>query len=279
MKGKLYVVATPIGNLSDISQRAVDTLKEVDFICAEDTRVTVKLLNHYGIKKSMVSYFEHNKEGKGKEIITRIEQGETAAIVTDAGTPCISDPGQQLVRLCKIQNIEVLGVPGPSAVVTAVSISGILNNRFAFEGFLPEQKSTRKKLLQEIKDLPHTLVFYCSPHKLKKTLADLFEILGNREISFSRELTKKFEETKLATIKEAIDFFEANEPRGEFVLVVAGAFKEERKLVFSQAVEIATAYIEQGHGMSESSKMAASETGYSKRDIYNELLAQKNKDR
>lgn len=269
---KLYVVATPIGNLGDISARAIAVLNEVDFIACEDTRVSVKLFNHCEIKKPLVSYFEHNKEYRGKEIIERMKNGESCAIVTDAGTPCISDPGQQLVRQAQLEKIEVVGVPGANAAVTAVSISGILNNRFAFEGFLPDNAKQRIAHLESVKTLPHTLVFYVSPHKIRKTLVDLLKVLNNREVTICRELTKKFEETIFTTLEQAVLLYENKEPKGEFVLVVEGAKELKEKVSLEQAVQMAKEVIEKGRSKNESSKEVAAKTGIPKREIYKQLI-------
>lgn len=225
--GVLYLVATPIGNLSDISERALKTLREVDFIAAEDTRNTGKLLAYFEISKPMVSYFEHNKRERGEVIASRLLNGESCALVTDAGTPAISDPGEDLVRLCAERNITVTSVPGCSAVVNALALSALATGRFCFEGFLSTNKNERSARLSEIKADTRTTIFYEAPHKLKKTLGDLLEAFGDRKISLCRELTKLNEEIIRTTLSGAVKYYEENEPRGEFVLVVEGASKFE----------------------------------------------------
>ena len=222
MSGKLYVVGTPIGNLGDFSPRAVETLEKVDFIAAEDTRVTLKLLNHFGIKKEMVSYFEHNKRDRGEIITARILSGEDCAICTDAGMPAISDPGEDLVRLCHKLGIQVESVPGPTAFATALALSGMEVGRFTFEGFLSVSKKSRREHLEELTDEKRTMVFYEAPHKLKNTLQDMYKYFGDREISLVREITKVHEEVIKTTLAEAINRYEDEKPKGEFVLIVAG---------------------------------------------------------
>lgn len=222
MAGKLYVVATPIGNLGDFSPRAVETLETVDFIAAEDTRVGARLLNHFNIKKPQVSYFEHNRKAKGDWIADRIEAGESCAIITDAGTPAISDPGTDLVDLCARRGIAVVGVPGCSAVVTALSLSGMDTGRFTFEGFLSTAKKSRQAHLEEVRLEKRTLVFYEAPHKLQRTLEDLLATLGDRPIALCRELTKLHEEVRRTTLAQAVEYYRENPPRGEFVLVIGG---------------------------------------------------------
>ena len=224
MAGMLYLVPTPIGNLGDISIRCRQTLEEADFIAAEDTRVTMKLLNYLGIKKSLVSYFEHNKEFKGNMIVERILAGETCALVSDAGSPAISDPGEDLVKQCAAAGITVCAIPGPCAVITALSISGQATGRFCFEGFLSTAKKSRREHLESLVDEERTMVFYEAPHKLVNTLEDMAEVFGSdRPISLCRELTKLHEEVVRTTLGEAIEKYTANAPKGEFVLVVEGA--------------------------------------------------------
>ena len=231
MAGMLYLVPTPIGNLGDISLRCRETLEKADFIAAEDTRVTLKLLNHLGIKKSLVSYFEHNKAQKGEWIVERILGGETCALVSDAGSPAISDPGEELVKQCAQAGITVCAIPGPCAVITALSISGQATGRFCFEGFLSTAKKSRKEHLDSLAKEERTMIFYEAPHKLLTTLKDMAEVFGpERPISFCRELTKLHEEVIRTTLGQAIDFYEQTPPKGEFVLVVAGAAKEEKAL-------------------------------------------------
>ena len=272
-KGALYVVGTPIGNLGDFSPRAVEVLSQVDFIAAEDTRVTVKLLNHFEIKKSLISYFEHNKYEKGDYICDRIEAGESCAIVSDAGMPAISDPGEMLVFQCAERNIPVYVVPGPSAVVSALAISGLPTGRFSFEGFLSVNKKSRREHLNEIKNDKRTLIFYEAPHKLIYTLKDMLEAFGDRRISVVRELTKIHEEVKRTTLKEAVSFYTENNPKGEFVLVLEGA-KEDLSLkeyTLEDAVELAKEKIEEGFSASDAAKFAAAESKIKKGDIYREL--------
>ena len=224
MAGMLYLVPTPIGNLGDISQRCRETLENADFIAAEDTRVTLKLLNHLGIKKSLVSYYEHNKAFKGEQIVERILAGETCALVSDAGSPAISDPGEDLVKQCAAAGIPVCAIPGPCAVITALSISGQSTGRFCFEGFLSTAKKSRREHLESLKEERRTMVFYEAPHKLTATLADMAEAFGpDRGISLCRELTKLHEEVIRTTLSQALDMYTAQPPKGEFVLVVAGA--------------------------------------------------------
>ena len=273
--GKLYVVGTPIGNLGDLSPRAVETLERCDFIAAEDTRVTVKLLNHLGLKKPMVSYFEHNLRRRGEEITARMLAGETCAFVTDAGMPCISDPGEDLVRLCIAQGIPTEVVPGPSALISALAVSGLSTSRFAFEGFLSVKKSSRFQRLQEIQTDPRTLIFYEAPHKLVATLRDMLEVLGDRKITLVRELTKIHEEVRHTTLAEGLAYYEASPPRGEFVLVLEGASQEraEESLTLEEAADMAAALAQGGMPLSEAAREAARQTGYPKGRIYKEALA------
>ena len=273
--GKLYVVGTPIGNLGDLSPRAVETLERCDFIAAEDTRVTVKLLNHLGLKKPMVSYFEHNLRRRGEEITARMLAGETCAIVTDAGMPCISDPGEDLVRLCIAQGIPTEVVPGPSALISALAVSGLSTSRFAFEGFLSVKKSSRFQRLQEIQTDPRTLIFYEAPHKLVATLRDMLEVLGDRKITLVRELTKIHEEVRHTTLAEGLAYYEASPPRGEFVLILEGASQEraEESLTLEEAADMAAALAQGGMPLSEAAREAARQTGYPKGRIYKEALA------
>ena len=231
MAGMLYLVPTPIGNLGDISERCRRTLEEADFIAAEDTRVSLKLLNYLGIKKSLVSYYEHNKAFKGNVILDRILAGETCALVSDAGSPAISDPGEDLVRLCAEHGITVTAIPGPCAVITALSISGLPTGRFCFEGFLSTAKKSRKEHLASLQGETRTMIFYEAPHKLLSTLEDLAEAFGSdRKISLCRELTKLHEEVVRTTLGEAIEKYTANAPKGEFVLVVDGAAPVEKEI-------------------------------------------------
>lgn len=271
MPGKLYVVGTPIGNLSDFSPRAVETLEKVDFIAAEDTRVTVKLLNHFGISKPMLAYYEHNKMQRGGDVIARLLAGEDCALVSDAGMPAISDPGEDLVRMCYENGIPVESVPGPSALVTALAISGMKSGRFCFEGFLSVNKPSRRRHLNEVKEETRTMIFYEAPHKLAATLKDMLEYFGDRKIALVRELTKLHEEVIHTTLSEGAELYsEENKPRGEFVIIVDGydpsLSKEEYTL--DQAVKIAKQYMKDGNSASTAAKMASTDTGIKKGEIY-----------
>lgn len=275
MAGILYVVGTPIGNLGDLSPRAVQTLREVDFIAAEDTRVTLKLLNHFEIKKPMVSYFEHNKYERGEIICNRIEQGQSCALVTDAGMPAISDPGEELVRQCAQRGIQAAAVPGPSAVVSALALSGLPTGRFTFEGFLSMNKKSRREHLEEIKGERRTMIFYEAPHKLANTLRDLYEALGDRRISIVRELTKLHEEVIRTTLREAAAAYGEGGLKGEIVLVIEGAPQPQKEEVtLDDACALARGYMEEGVSASEAAKRAAKEAGLKKGDIYKRLSEQ-----
>ena len=269
MSGILYVVGTPIGNLSDFSPRAVETLRQADFIAAEDTRVTLKLLNHFGIKKPLVSYFEHNKYERGQMICGRIEAGETCALVSDAGMPAISDPGELLVAQCAERGIQVLAVPGPSAVVTALAVSGLPTGRFTFEGFLSMNKKSRREHLEAVKYEQRTMVFYEAPHKLPSTLHDMLDAWGDRRISLVRELTKIHEEVIRTTLKEAAARYDTETPKGEFVLVIEGA-EAPKPAEYTQedALRMAREWMDAGLSASEAAKKAAVETGLKKGEIY-----------
>ena len=273
MTGKLFVVGTPIGNLSDFSPRAEQTLREADFIAAEDTRVTLKLLNHFGIKKPMVSYFEHNKRERGDAICARIEAGETCALVTDAGMPAISDPGELLVAQCAERGIPVLAVPGPSAVITALAVSGLPTGRFTFEGFLSVNKKSRREHLEKVKSERRTMVFSEAPHKLADTLHDMLEAGGDRRIALVRELTKVHEEVLRTTLSEAAARYADGSAKGEFVLVIEGASAPERtEYTLEDAVELARGYASDGLSASDAAKQAAADTGLKKGDIYRAIL-------
>lgn len=271
---KLYVVGTPIGNLGDFSPRAVETLEKVDFIAAEDTRVTLKLLNHFGIKKSMISYFEHNKKEHGELIVQRILVGENGAIVTDAGMPAISDPGEDLVRLCHDRGVEVESVPGPCAFSTALALSGFPSGRFTFEGFLSVNKPSRREHLLSLEKETRTMLFYEAPHKLGATLRDMNKVFGNREIAIVREITKIHEEVIRTTLDEAVEKYADGSIKGEIVLVIKGAESEkaEDKMTLDQAIECARHSVESGMSVSEAAKQAAKLSGYKKGDIYKALL-------
>lgn len=271
MAGKLYIVGTPIGNLGDFSPRAVETLRAVDFIAAEDTRVTVKLLNHFEISTPMTSYHEHNLRERGEYIIERLKSGENCALVTDAGMPAISDPGEDLVRLAHLHGIRVETVPGPTALATALALSGMSVGRFCFEGFLTTVKSNRVKRLDALKDEERTLVFYEAPHKLLNTLKDMKNYFGDREIALCKELTKLHESAMKTTLAEAIEYFEETPPKGEFVLIVSGAQKEEITFSLEEAVLRAKNLLKDGMPASMAAKTAAKETGIKKGEIYKAL--------
>ncbi len=272
MSGKLYVVGTPIGNLSDFSPRAIETLKNADFLAVEDTRVTVKLLNHFGIKKEMLAYYEHNKNSKGNLIIDRILKGESCALVSDAGMPAISDPGEDLVKAAYENNIKVESVPGPSALITALAISGMPSGRFCFEGFLTMNKIGRREHLESLKTEKRTMIFYEAPHKLLATLQDMLKTFGNRKIALVRELTKLHETVFHTTLSEAIEHYSENAPRGEFVLIVSGAKEETAVYSMADALKIANKLIEEGQSTSVAAKEAANITGLKKGEIYKALL-------
>ena len=272
MHSKLYVVGTPIGNLGDLSPRAVETLEKVDFIAAEDTRVTLKLLNHFGIKKEMVSYFEHNKRERGELIISRIQSGESCAVVTDAGMPAISDPGEDLVRMCREEGIEVESVPGPTAFATALAISGMNTGRFTFEGFLSVSKKSRREHLEELVNEKRTMVFYEAPHKLSRTLDDMLQYFGDRNIAIVRELTKIHEEVILTTLSDASARYHEEKPKGEIVLIIEGKTEEESELTFEGAAEQARALVDGGMSVNEAAKEIAKNTQFKKNDIYKALL-------
>lgn len=272
MSGKLYIVGTPIGNLSDFSPRAVETLKTVDFLAVEDTRVTVKLLNHFNIKKEMLAYYEHNKNSKGNLIIERLLSGENCALVSDAGMPAISDPGEDLVRQCYENGIAVESVPGPSALVTALAISGMPSGRFCFEGFLTMNKIGRRQHLQELSREKRTMIFYEAPHKLLATLKDMQSVFGERKIALVKELTKLHETVLHTTFSEALEYFGENPPKGEFVLIVSGAQEEATVYTLSDALKIARELMDDGQSTSSAAKEAANITGLKKGDIYKGLL-------
>lgn len=275
MSGKLYVVGTPIGNLSDFSPRAVETLASVDFIAAEDTRVTLKLLNRFEIKKPMVSYFEHNRRERGEIILERIKSGESCAIVTDAGMPAISDPGEDLVNLCLSNEIAVESVPGPTAFATAVAMSGLPSGRFTFEGFLSVNKPSRREHLEEIVSERRTMVFYEAPHKLTATLKDLYKYLGDRRIALIKELTKIHETVERTTLSEACEKYSAQTPKGEFVIVIEGSTEPKQKEVsLDEAVALAKGLVENGMAINDAAKEIAKETKLKKGDIYKALLGE-----
>jgi len=274
MAGMLYLVPTPIGNLGDISIRCRETLEQADFIAAEDTRVSLKLLNHLGIKKSLVSYYEHNKAFKGDKIVERILAGETCALVSDAGSPAISDPGEDLVKLCHANGITVCAIPGPCAVITALSISGQATGRFCFEGFLSTAKKSRREHLESLKKEQRTMIFYEAPHKLLTTLEDMAEVFGeNRSISLCRELTKLHEEVVITTLGGAIAKYTENPPKGEFVLVIAGAPEEVKE---AASLDDAAARVQQlmaeGLSRKDAVKQTAKELDLPKNAVYEAAL-------
>ena len=272
--GKLYVVATPIGNLGDFSPRAIETLETVDFIAAEDTRVGAKLLNKFEIKKPQVSYFEHNRRTKGDYILGRILEGESCAIITDAGTPAISDPGTDLVDLCAQNGVEVVAVPGCSAVVAALSISGMACGRFTFEGFLPVPKKERRAHLEEVKGEKRTMVFYEAPHKLLRTLEDMLDCWGDRRIALCREITKLHEECRRTTLSQAVEHYTENPPRGEFVLVIEGCTETEAPVEETDLLAEVQALVEGGMPLMGAVKQVAKAHNASKNKLYQQALEQ-----
>lgn len=273
MSGKLYLVGTPIGNLGDLSPRAMQTLRDADFIAAEDTRVTMKLLNHFDIRKPLVSYFEHNKYASGAKILERILAGESCALVTDAGMPAISDPGEELVRLCAEGGVEVLVVPGPAALVSAVALSALPSGRFCFEGFLSTSNKSRREHLEGLRGEKRTMIFYEAPHKLMRTLEDMKSTFGaQRRITLCRELTKIHEQTIRTTLGEAVEYFTATPPKGEFVLVIDGALEQELELTLDDALALVERYRAEGLSRRAACKKAAAETGLSSKALYDASL-------
>ena len=270
MAGTLYLVPTPIGNLGDLSQRIIDTLAQADFIAAEDTRVSLKILNHLSIKKPMVSYYRHNTETSGPAILSRLLAGESCALVTDAGTPAISDPGEELVALCAQAGVDVVAIPGPCALVTALAVSGLPTGRFTFEGFLAMNKKNRRRHLDSLIFEERTMIFYEAPHKLLSTLKDLRDTFGaERRISLCRELTKRHEEVRRTTLGEAVDWYEENQPKGEFVLIVEGAEPaEEEPISLEEGVRRARELYASGVRMKDAVKQVAKETGLPKNELY-----------
>lgn len=278
MTGTLYLCATPIGNLSDMTPRVIDTLKEVDFIAAEDTRNSIKLLNHFEIKTSMTSYHEYNKVEKAKYLTEQLLNGKNVALITDAGTPAISDPGEVLVAMCQEAGIPVTSLPGCCALITALTLSGLSTRRFCFEGFLPSDKKEKKFVLEELKAETRTIILYEAPHHLKRTLQELYDAVGQRKITLCRELTKKFETVFPTTLEQALDYYEENEPKGEYVLVLEGKSREEMKQDErakweEMSIEEHMAYYEeQGIDRKSAMKMVAADRGVGKREIYQALL-------
>ncbi len=273
MDNILYVVGTPIGNMGDMSPRAVATLEQVDFIAAEDTRVTLKLLNHFDIKKPMVSYFEHNKHERGELIVNRILAGESCAIVTDAGMPCISDPGEELIRQCEAAGVRTVVIPGPSAVISALAVSGLETGRFTFEGFLSVNKKSRAEHLESLLSERRTMIFYEAPHKLPNTLRDFYETFGERKLTIARELTKLHEEIIRTTTKEAAEKYIDEPLKGEIVLILEGKKAEEAPaLSREEAIALAQKLIAGGMRPTDAAKEAAAMAGLKKNDIYKELI-------
>ena len=274
MAGRLYLVATPIGNLGDLSPRAVETLAQADFIAAEDTRVSVKLLNHFDIKKPLVSYHEHNRASAGQAILERLLGGEVCALVTDAGTPAISDPGQELVALCGENGVEVQAIPGCCAAIAALAVSGLDTRRFTFEGFLPSGKKERREQLHELTGERRTMIFHEAPHRLRATLSDMAEAFGGqRRIALCRELTKLHEETMRMTLAEAADYYAASEPRGEYVLVVAGhEASDAPAITLEEGVALVLRRREEGMRLKDAVRAVADDTGLSRNALYDAAL-------
>lgn len=278
MSGKLYLCATPIGNLEDMTYRVIRTLQEVDLIAAEDTRNSIKLLNHFEIKTPMTSYHEYNKIEKGKKLVEKLQEGLNIALITDAGTPGISDPGEELVKMCYEAGIEVTSLPGAAACITALTLSGLSTRRFAFEAFLPSDKKEKQAVLKELENETRTIILYEAPHRLVRTLQELLQVLGNRKVTVCRELTKKHETAFATTLQEAHSFYEENEPKGECVLVIEGKSREELKqeevakweeMSIEEHMEY---YLRQGIEKKEAMKLVAKDRGITKRDVYQHLL-------
>ena len=276
--GTLYLCATPIGNLSDVTQRVLETLRSVDIIAAEDTRNSIKLLNHFEIKVPLTSYHEYNKYDKANELIDKLQEGKNVALITDAGTPAISDPGEILTDMCLKAGIRVTSLPGPCALITALSMSGISARRFVFEGFLPSDKKERRRVLDDLVDETRTIILYEAPHHLRSTLSELYDRLGNRGMALCRELTKKFEETIRMPLADMIEYYDEHEPKGEYVLVLEG---KDRELIEEAAAdkwrdtdinEHMAIYESQGYDRKEAMKMVASDRKMTKREIYSQLI-------
>lgn len=282
MSGMLFLCATPIGNLKDMTPRVVETLREVDLIAAEDTRNSIRLLNYFQIRTPMTSYHEYNKYDKAKQLIEQMQEGKNIALITDAGTPAISDPGEVLVTQCHEAGIAVTSLPGCCALITALTLSGLPTRRFCFEGFLPSDKKERKQILEELAVETRTILLYEAPHHLKKTLQELTEMLGDRRITLCRELTKKFENVMVMTLKQAAAYYEEQEPKGEYVLVMEGADRrkmaeeaqlEWQKLTPQEHMEL---YEQQGYAKKDAMKLVAKDRGVSKREVYQQLLETEN---
>ena len=278
MAGKLYLCATPIGNLEDMTYRVVRTLGEVDLIAAEDTRNSIKLLNHFEIKTPMTSYHEYNKIEKGRKLVEKLQEGLNIALITDAGTPGISDPGEELVKMCYEAGIEVTSLPGAAACITALTLSGLSTRRFAFEAFLPTEKKEKQSILKELEKDTRTIIMYEAPHRLVRTLQELLKALGNRRVTVCRELTKKHETAFATTLEEAYSYYESNEPKGECVLVIEGKSREElkqeevSKWEEMRIEEHMDYYLRQGIDKKEAMKKVAKDRGITKRDVYQQLL-------
>ena len=280
MQGTLYLCATPIGNLKDITERVISTLKEVDLIAAEDTRNSIKLLNHFGIKTPMTSYHEYNRYDKAAVLIEKLKEGKDIALITDAGTPGISDPGEVFVSMCREAGIRVTSLPGACALITALTMSGLKTGRFCFEAFLPLDKKERKEILEELRSETRTIIIYEAPHHLRKTLKELSDVLGNRNMAICRELTKQFEEVLHFTVSEAVEYYDVNEPRGEYVLCIEGRDREEvrqeeqlswQELTIEEHMKL---YEDRGMDRKECMKKVAKDRGISKREVYDALLAE-----
>ena len=273
MSGTLYLIATPIGNLGDLSPRAAAVLESADFVAAEDTRVTMKLLSHLGLKKTMASYHEHNKASAGPAILARLLAGESCALATDAGTPAISDPGEDLVRLCAESGVAVQAVPGCCALISALAVSGLPTGRVAFEGFLPANKAQRRERLQGLLGEERTLIFYEAPHRLRVTLDDLLAAFGDRRVALCRELTKLHEETMRTTLAQAVEWYREKEPRGEYVLVLEGAEqREEGAVTLERGVELVLERRARGERMKDAVRQVASDTGLARNELYDAAL-------
>jgi len=278
MAGTLFLCATPIGNLGDMTPRVVETLETVDVIAAEDTRNSIKLLNHFDIHTPMTSYHEYNKVEKARQLVGQLQSGQNIALITDAGTPAISDPGEVLVQMCHEAGVPVTSLPGPAACITALTLSGLSTRRFCFEGFLPSDKKEKRQVLKELKEESRTMIFYEAPHHLVRTLEELYETLGQRKITLCRELTKKFETIMPTTLEEALTFYKSEEPRGEYVLVLEGKSREEKRkeaiaVWEDMSIEEHMHYYEsQGMDNKTAMKQVAKDRGVGKRDIYQYLV-------
>ena len=277
-QGMLYLCATPIGNLADITFHVLDTLKSVDLIAAEDTRNSIKLLNHFEIKTPMTSYHEYNKYDKAADLIRQMQDGKNVALISDAGTPAISDPGEVLVRMCLEAGVTVTSLPGACACITALTLSGLSARRFCFEGFLPSDKKERKEILSELSGETRTIILYEAPHHLSKTLRELLDTLGDRELSLCRELTKRYEDVRRMTLSEAVSYYEETEPKGEFVLVINGKDRQDKKeqeqrdWLSMPIMEHMSLYEGMGMDRKESMKLVAKDRGITKREVYQSLL-------